>query len=123
MTRAQVKAAWGTNFGRCRNCARVTWYFNYRPFTPQGAGVVFVRGRVVHVFTIWQPAGWRTTSGLALGAREGQVMQEYGELRRRACRGYDALLLAGPAAQSVFYIHDGTLWGFGLTPPEAFPCL
>jgi hypothetical protein len=123
MTKAQVRAAWGTDFGRCRNCARETWYFNYRPFTPQGAGVVFQRGRAYHVFTLWQPAGWRTTKGLTLGALEGQVTQAYGTLQRRSCRDYDALVLRSPEAQNLFYIHEGVLWGFGLTRPESDPCL
>ena len=50
MSKAELKAIWGTSFGRCRDCLRETWYFNYRPFTPQGAGVTFKRGRVVQVF-------------------------------------------------------------------------
>ena len=47
MTKQEVQARWGTSFGRCRGCTRETWYFNYRPFDPQGAGVSFARGRVV----------------------------------------------------------------------------
>lgn len=123
MTKAQVRRTWGSTFGRCRSCARETWYFNYRPFTPQGAGVAFANGRVVHVFTIWQPAGWKTTKGLTLGALEGQVTQAYGQLPERSCAGYDALLLRGHKAQSVFYIHDEVLWGFGLTRPGSSPCV
>jgi hypothetical protein len=123
MTKAQVRAEWGSTFGRCRSCTRETWYFNYRPFTPEGAGVAFLDGRVVHVFTIWQPVGWRTTKGLTLGALEGQVTQAYGPLPRRSCLGYDALVLRGRKALSAFYIHDGVLWGFGLTRPASSPCV
>jgi hypothetical protein len=46
MTKAEVGANWGDRRGVCRECRRTTWYFNYRPFQPQGAGVVFERGRV-----------------------------------------------------------------------------
>ena len=123
MSKAELKAIWGTSFGRCRDCLRETWYFNYRPFTPQGAGVTFKRGRVVQVFTVWQPLGWRTTKGLALGALEGEVTRFYGSLPRRSCGDYEALVLRGERAQSAFYVHDGTLWGFGLTRPESSPCV
>jgi len=46
MSPAQVQAAWGTRFGRCRGCAEPTWYYTYRAFTPTGAGVSFRAGKV-----------------------------------------------------------------------------
>ena len=40
MTEAQVRDAWGSRFGICRDCrGRMTWYFNRERFHPQGAGV------------------------------------------------------------------------------------
>jgi hypothetical protein len=123
MTKAQVRRAWGTDFGRCRSCPRETWYFNYEPFLPEGVAVAFVRARVTHVFTLWQPAGWRTTRGLALGAAERDVTRLYGPLSRSVCDGYEALVLPGRRAQTVFYIDDGELWGFGLTRPSSSPCV
>ena len=56
MTPHQVTAAWGTTHGRCRSCMNTTWYFNYAPFTPQGAGVEFREGHVAAIFTLWAPA-------------------------------------------------------------------
>jgi hypothetical protein len=123
MTKAQVRDAWGSWFGRCRACPRETWYFNYRPFMPQGAGVAFVRGRAQHVFTIWQPTGWRTTKGLTLGANEAEVTRTYGESTRRDCGDYDALSIRGRKTQTVFYLHEGELWGFGINRPGSSPCL
>ncbi len=123
MTRAQVKGLWKADFGRCRDCSRETWYYNYRPFTPQGAGVIFQSGRVVHVFTVWQPAGWRTPKGLTLGAMEGEVTRLYGSLEERTCVGYTALVMPGRRAETVFYVDEGVLWGFGLTRPESSPCV
>ncbi len=122
MTKAQVKRFWGQSFGRCRSCLQETWYFNYRPFEPQGTGVVFVRGHVVSVFTVWQPEGWRTSGGLALGASEGEITREFGSLERRRCAGYQALVLPSVSARSVFYVYDGALWGFALTRPTLTPC-
>jgi hypothetical protein len=123
MTKQEVLAAWGKRHGICRNCPNETWYFNYKRFTPEGAGVVFARGRVVHVFTVWRPPGWRTPEGLVLGAPASEVSRVYGSLDRRQCTFYYALLKPGKTAQSAFYVFRDRLWGFGLTRPNASPCL
>jgi hypothetical protein len=123
MTKDQVLAEWGQRHGVCRSCRRETWYFNYEPFTPEGTGVVFQRGRVVHAFTVWQPKGWRTPQGLELGDDASEASRVYGSLDRRRCTGYHALLEPGPSAQSVFYVFREEIWGFGLTRPDASPCL
>ena len=123
MTGAQVRAQWGTAYGRCRSCARERWYFNYRPFTPQGAAVAFARGRVTHVFTVWQPLGWRSTKGVVLGELEGEVERLHGELERVSCGRYAARLLPGRRARTAFYVYDGVVWGFGLMRRAASPCL
>jgi hypothetical protein len=122
MSKANVRSLWGTQFGRCRNCSRETWYFNYQPFEPQGAGVTFRRGRVVRAFTLWQPAGWRTPGGVELGEPEAEVTRVFGALVRRRCIRYSALLLRGERAQTAFYVFDGEIWGFGLTRPGDDPC-
>lgn len=123
MTKTQVRRAWGARFGRCRSCTVETWYFNYRPFEPQGAGVEFKGGRVARVFTVWQPEGWSTPDAVTLGASESEVTNVYGALVRRRCARYTALLIRGPGVQSVFYVLDGELWGFGLTRRAASPCV
>jgi hypothetical protein len=123
MSKDDVLAAWGKRHGVCRSCPRSTWYFNYRPFTPEGAGVVFERGRVVHAFTVWRPPGWRTPQGLLLGAPASDVARLYGSLDRRQCTFYYALLKPGAATQTVFYVFGDRVWGFGLTRANASPCL
>jgi hypothetical protein len=123
MTGAEVTKAWGERHGVCRGCPEKTWYFNYIPFTPQGTGVVFRQGRVVHAFTLWRPSGWRTPEGLTLGAPSSEVSQVYGSLGRRSCTGYYAFLKPGKRADSVFYGFRDRVWGFGLTLPDASPCL
>jgi hypothetical protein len=123
MTPAQVLQAWGKRHGVCRTCVDRTWYFNYRPFTPEGAGVVFRRGRVVHVFTVWRPSGWKTPEGLVLGAPASDVSRMYGSLDRRPCTSYHALLRPGKRVESVFYVFRDKLWGFGLILKNASPCL
>jgi hypothetical protein len=123
MTGAQVREVWGDRHGLCRGCPETTWYFNYAPFTPQGSGVVLRQGRVVHVFTVWRPSGWKTAEGLTLGDPASDVSRLYGSLDRRACTGYYALLKPGKRVDNVFYIFQDKVWGFGLTLPDASPCL
>jgi hypothetical protein len=123
MSKQDVLAAWGKRHGVCRGCPRETWYFNYRPFRPEGTGVVFERGRVVHAFTVWQPSGWRTPQGLALGDPSSEASRVYGALDRRQCTFYYALLEPGRRAQSVIYVFEDEIWGFGLTELDASPCL
>jgi hypothetical protein len=123
MTQAAVLREWGDRFGRCRDCPRTTWYFNYRPFLPQGVGVGFERGRVTHVFTLWQPQEWRTPEGLVLGDPAADIARTYGPLDRRECARYYALVDPGARTQSVYYVFDDEVWGFALTVPDASPCL
>ena len=123
MAPAQVLQAWGKRHGVCRECPDRTWYFNYRPFTPEGAGVVFRAGRVVHVFTLWRPPGWKTPEGLVLGAPGSDVSRIYGSLDRRPCTSYHALLKPGKRVESVFYVFRDKVWGFGLILKNASPCL
>lgn len=52
MTAARVRALLGSGFGRCASCGWETWYYNLRPFSPQGLGVKLLRGRVSAVFTL-----------------------------------------------------------------------
>jgi hypothetical protein len=122
MTEAQVKAAWGTRFGRCRNCAAPTWYFTYTAFAPEGAGVEFRRGRAAAIFTLWSPEGWRTTRGLRLGEPEARITAVYGPLSRVECDSYHALLLPRGRVVSAFYVASGRVWGFGLLRRPSPPC-
>lgn len=123
MTKSQVKARWGTAFGRCRSCFTTTWYFNYRPFEPQGVAVEFELGKVRRIFTIWQPAGWHAGNGLTLGDPAAEVADRYGDLPRKRCLRYTALLLKSPGATTVFYEYDDRLWGFGLMRSSLAACV
>jgi hypothetical protein len=123
MTKTQVLEAWGEKHGVCKFCPAETWYFNYHAFSPQGTGVVFRHHRVAHAFTVWRPEGWRTREGLVLGASVSDVSRLYGSLDRRQCTLYYALLKPAKSAQSVFYVFQDKVWGFGLIRPNASPCL
>ena len=123
MTPAQVRAAWGTNHGRCRGCAQPTWYYTYRRYHPHGAAVEFRRGRVDAVFTLWAPTNWKTTKGLYIGDNVDRVPGLYGTLARADCPGnYYGLTMPSPAGVNVLYVVNEKIFGFGLLSFRAAVC-
>ena len=121
-TTQAVRTALGRRFGVCTDCARRTWYFTYKRFDAHGLAVEFVHGRVVAVYTVWEPTGWHATNGLRLGATPLQVHRRAGPLRTIACDGYDALVADGPTSRTAYFIYQGSLWGFGLFLANWSPC-
>lgn len=121
-TQRQVNATLGHSHGVCSSCAVATWYFNVRAFDQHGLGIEFTRGRVSAVYTIWQPDGWVGPKGLALGATQAQVDATAGALFQVNCAGYDAWVNDRKAVRTVYYILNGSLWGFGLMRANADPC-
>jgi hypothetical protein len=117
-----VRATWGRAYGRCRGCERETWYFNYFAFQPRGTGVEFRRGRVSALFTLYQPAGWRTSRGVELGDRVERVTSVYGALTRLECGDYYALLLPRRGSMTAFYVLEDHVWAFGLLASGAPVC-
>jgi hypothetical protein len=118
---SQVRAAWGARYGRCRGCRKPTWYFNFAAFEPQGAGVTFSRGRVVAIFTLWAPPGWRTAQGLTIGDEASRAAALHRGLRIN-CGTYYALTRDSPRAVTSIYVHDEKVWGFGLSRPREPVC-
>lgn len=106
----------------CRGCATRTWYFTYRRFESRGLAVELDKGRVSAVYTLWQPESWRGPHGLVLGAPEAQVTSLTGVLVTVACTGYNALVRDRRGTQTVYYIVDSKLWGFGLFRTAQSPC-
>jgi hypothetical protein len=123
MTESDVLDAWGEQHGVCKECENQTWYFNYKPFRPQGTGVIFDKGRVAQAFTVWRPASWKTPQGLFLAADASDVARIYGSLDKRECVGYEALLVPGKKVTSAFYVFRDKVWGFGLMKLDDSPCL
>jgi hypothetical protein len=113
-TRAQVAAAWGHAYGRCRSCSHETLYFNRQAFHPEGAGVTMRGGRVTAVFTLWAPAFWHTSHGLAIGEPLSRLRATYRAARRRPCGSFDAFELPGRGHRTVVYVADAAVWGFAL---------
>jgi len=123
MTASQVRHAWGAGYGVCSGCADLTWYFNYRPYHPQGAGVMFRRGKVVAVFTHWSPAGWHTPGRIAIGAPAAVVSQRYDALPPTTCGSYSVVNVVRLNVINAFYIVDDKIWGFGITTGRIPPCI
>ncbi len=121
-SRAQVIATLGHGFGRCRSCSGETLYFNEQPFRPQGVGVELRNGRVVAVFTLWAPAGWRTAHGLRINEPAVRATATYGALPMRECSGYREIELPGKGVRTMVAIVDDVVWGFALLAPGEPVC-
>ena len=63
------------------------------------------RSRVVRVFTVWRPEGWRTPSGLVLGDEEGRIGDLEGPFAEKECAGYTALVVESEQVATVFYVY------------------
>ena len=113
-TQEQVRAVWGSSFGRCRDCLRPTWYYTFRRFQPQGVGVQFRRGRAEAIFTLWSPKGWRTTKGLKIDDDVSRVTELYGPLARMQCAGYYALIVPSRGGVNAIYVGGDRVFGLGL---------
>jgi hypothetical protein len=113
-TQAQALAHWGERYGTCRDCTAPTWYFNYRRFEPQGAGVTFRHGRAVALFTVWSPPDWHTSRGLKIGDPAVRVGALYGSPLRVTCTNYYALTIPNRSSTTAIYIFDNQVWGFAL---------
>lgn len=121
-SRAQVLTAWGPRYGRCRNCRQTTWYFTYKDFQPQGAGVAFQADGAASYFTIWSPPGWHTNRGLKIGDPEIEIASIYGVLPRVECGTYTAFVLRRGGIDTQFYTYKKEVWGFGISRAGAQPC-
>jgi hypothetical protein len=121
-SREQVWTAWGKRYGVCRDCRLETWYFNFTPGYPQGAGVSFRKGRAVALFTVWGPPGWRTNRGLRIDDPEIRIAGIYGALLRVECGNYSALTLRRGRVTTSIYVFNGRVWGFGLSRSEHRVC-
>jgi hypothetical protein len=80
-------------------------------------------GRVVAVFTLGAPHGWRTASGLALGQPLQVILELYGEaVRGTQCVGYIAWSMRSRNVVTSFYSDGDAVYGFALTLPGEDVC-
>ena len=107
-TMARVKQLWGHDYKVCqgKQCPYPTWYYIYPKGEPLGASVRFRNGKVVTIFTLGSPIGWRTAEGLIIGEQVDRIAQLYGKLTWNVCIGYGAMTMRTDAAVTVD-LHDG----------------
>jgi hypothetical protein len=124
-----VTSAWGKRYRVCATCnertsGRKTWFYTYLTNAQSlGAAVTFGKqGKVVAVFTLGSPAGWRTQEGLQLGEQIDRVQDLYGTLNWRVCIGYGALSMRKPGIVTSIYTNGEAVYGFALTAPTEPVC-
>jgi len=127
-TIASVRARWGSDFRVCTACTtapRKTWFYTYRERNASlGAAVTFNRlGKVVAVFTLGSPSGWKTREGLMLGEQADRITDLYGRrLHWKVCIGYGALSMHKPGVVTSIYTNGEAVYGFALTTPAEPVC-
>ena len=117
-----VRSLWGNTFTICGFCADTTWLYTYRGGEPLGAGVRFRNNRVVAVFSLGSPAGWKTDKGLNMGDPVSNIYSYYGNTGTTNCLGYDALTVRVGNAVTAFYSAAGVIYGFALVDPRVTVC-
>ena len=121
-TKAEVRARWGARSTLCSVCRRPTWLYSYRGSGTTGAAVSFRGERVVAVYTLGVPRGWRTSRGVALGDPATKVHSVYGALPWSRCIGYGALSIRRPGVVASIYTYGESVYGFALTLPTEPVC-
>ena len=116
-TMERVRQVWGDNYRVCqgRQCPYPTWYFIYPKGEPLGASVRFKQGKVVTVFTLGSPSGWRTAEGLIIGEQVDRISELYGKLRTNVCIGYGALTMRTDNTVTSIYTTGQVVYGFALS--------
>jgi hypothetical protein len=123
-TMERVKQLWGTDYKVCvgRQCPYPTWYYIYPKGEPLGASVRFKKGKVVTIFTLGSPTGWRTKEGLIIGEQIERITQLYGKLTWNVCIGYGAMTMRTKQAVTSIYTTGESVYGFALSHPKEPVC-
>jgi hypothetical protein len=114
---ATVTKRWGRAYVVCAVCSSPTWLYTFEGRAGTGAAVSFRRGRVIAVFTLGVPRGWRTTRGVELGDPTEKLVETYAALRWKTCIGYGALSMRKGAVVTSIYTFGEYVYGFALTRP------
>lgn len=122
-TPAAVRARWGGGYTRCTVCPGTTWLYMIRGAKRlAGVAATFRGGRVVAVFTLGAPVGWRSTRGLAVGDPATRIAALHGRLDYSRCVGYGALSSRRGAVVTSIYTFGEAVYGFALTRPADPVC-
>jgi hypothetical protein len=121
-TEQQVAALWGKNYTLCASCKDPTWLYIYPGGDPLGAAVRFERNKVVAVFSLGSPAGWRTDKGLFMGDPISNVYNYFGTTGTTRCIGFDALTVRLGNSVTAFYSAAGVIYGFAMVAGNLSVC-
>ncbi len=122
-TQAAVKAKLGPRYEVFDQSKDVVWLYEYQGGEPLGMGVRFDKNlKVVALFTLGTPVGWKTDKGLKLFDPISNVYQYYDTANESRCIGYDALTMPGKKFTSAFYSAAGIVYGFALVGPGQNVC-
>jgi len=125
-TKQRVTALWGKNYRVCprstRMCGELTWYYIYPKGEPLGVAVRFKNGRVVTIFTLGSPFGWRTAQGLQMGQQVERARSLYGTMRWTVCIGYGAMSMHRKDSVTSIYTTGEAVYGFALARPSEPVC-
>jgi hypothetical protein len=122
-TQAAVKARLGPRYEIFDQSKDVIWLYEYQGGEPLGMGIRFDKKlKVVAMFTLGTPIGWKTDKGLKLFDPISNVYQYYNTTKETRCIGYDALSMGGKGSTSAFYSAAGVVYGFALVVPGQNVC-
>jgi hypothetical protein len=121
-TEQQVAALWGKNYTVCTYCKDPTWLYVYPGGEPLGAGVRFQKNKIVAVFSLGSPAGWRTDKGLFMGDPISNVYNYFGTTGTTRCIGFDALTVRLGNSTTAFYSAAGVIYGFAIVAGNLSVC-
>ncbi len=100
----------------------MTWLYEYRGPEPLGAAVRFQKNKVVAVFSLGSPAGWKTTNGLNMGDPISNVYSQYPTVGTTRCIGFDAITTKIGPSVMAFYSSAGVIYGFAMVVPKMTVC-
>jgi hypothetical protein len=121
-TEQRVRRVWGTTYVTCNYCTDTTWLYEYRFGEPLGAAARFEHNRVVALFSLGSPAGWKTSTGLEIGDPISNVYQHYATTGTTRCVGFDAVTARTGKAVTAFYSAAGVVYGFAIVVPGLTVC-
>ncbi len=119
---AAVERRWGPRHRLCAVCPVRTWLFQVQGQRWSGVAASFRRGRVVALFTLGAPLGWRTAEGLAVGDDSFRTRPLYGQIPYTRCIGYGALSIRRPGSVTSIYTFGDLVYGLALTAPAEPVC-
>lgn len=121
-TEQRVRQLWGSNFVTCKYCTDATWLYEYQNGEPLGAAARFENNKVVAVFSLGSPSGWRTNKGLYIGDPIQNVYEYFPKTGTTRCIGFDAITIRNGKVVTAFYSAAGVVYGFALVTPAMTVC-